>query len=270
MQSTVEICVVSILKLNNPEAWVQGEAMSIFDKIMGKPGKETKGDRSSAGSMMSGGNNAMPMALGLAGLNKFEGKPASYVPLKDTARVNDMAQAAAAALQNELDHGFAPSPFGPSHPDLTRDSGTSDESTERYSNNPNRNSNTQTLPDGSKQLKLQMNLGGSFIINGKINSKAVKFLVDTGASQVSIPEQVALSLGLARTGRKIVIHTANGQVDAYETEVDTLHIGQIELRFIPALINPGDPSDTILLGMSALKHLQFSQQDGTLILQQQP
>ena len=242
--------------------------MSIFDKIMGKPGKETKGDRSSSDSMMGSGNNAMPMALGLAGLNKFEGKPDSYVPLKEASRVNEMAQAAAAALQNELDHGFAPSPFGPSHPDLTRDAGDTKELAKKYSSNPNRYNNTEVLADGTKQLTLEMNLSGSFMVNGKINDKPVKFLVDTGASQVSIPEQVALSLGLGRTGRKIVIHTANGQVDAYETELDTLSVGQIELRFIPALINPGDPSDTILLGMSALKHLHFTQRDGMLILQQ--
>ncbi len=246
--------------------------MSVFDKIIGKPPRKKTKTKSEGGRNLSGranvANNAMPLALGLAGLNKFEGKPASYVSLKDLPQVNAMAQAAAAALQNELDHGFAPSPFGSSHPDLTRDSGGSDESPERYSSNPNRHINTQMLPDGTKQLTLQMNLSGSFIVNGKINNKPVKFLVDTGASQVSIPEQVALSLGLSRTGRKIVIHTANGQVDAYETEIDVLSMGQIELRFIPALINPGDPSDTILLGMSALKHLHFTQKDGMLILQQ--
>jgi len=240
----------------------------ILNKIMNQSSKTTKGDSHTDKSMINNENNAMPLALGLAGLNKFEGKPASYVPLKDAARVNEMAQAAASALHNELDHGFTPSPFGPSHPDLTRDSDSLYEPPECYSNNPNRHINTKILSDGTKQIVLQMNLNGSFMINGKINGKLVKFLVDTGASQVSIPEQVSLSLGLSRTKRKIIIHTANGQVDAYETEITSLCIGQMELRFIPALINPGDPSDTILLGMNALKRLQFTQQDGRLILRQ--
>ena len=209
------------------------------------------------------GRTVMPVALSIAALNRFYGKPDSYVPLDDIDRVGEMASSAAAVLAHEMDHGMVPTPFGTRTPDYTP--------TEKPKNyNPNTQLKTTRLEDGIKELILDSNAGDGYLLNGKINGKRVKFLVDTGATQVSIPSQLAHALGLERKGRSVNIRTANGLVIAYETELDSIELGEIELRFIPALINPGDSSDTILLGMSALRHLEFTHRDRQLILRQHP
>ena len=205
----------------------------------------------------------MPVSLGMAGLNRLHGRPDSYVPLDDTDRIGEMAASAAAVLANEMDHGIAPSPFGNTYPEASSQEPPK-------SHNPNIHIDTIKLPDGTKEIILDSNNGNGYLLNGKINGRRVKFLVDTGASQVSIPSQVADALGLQRTGRSVNIRTANGLVIAYETELDEVSLGDIQLRFIPALINPGDNSNVILLGMSALKHLEFTHRDGKLILRQYP
>lgn len=234
--------------------------MSVLKRIFNKTGKMTESDKRSAGKLNSEGRAVMPVALGMAGLNRLHGRPDSYVPLEDTDRVGEMASAAAAALAHEMDHGIAPSPFGTTTPDFSSD--------KPKSHNPNVRVNTTQTLEGVKEVVLDSNNGHGYLLNGMINGRRVKFLVDTGASQVSIPQQIANALGLERTGRSVNIRTANGLVIAYETELDEVMIGDMSLRFIPALINPGDPSDTILLGMSALRHLEFTHRDSKLILRQ--
>jgi aspartyl protease family protein len=62
--------------------------------------------------------------------------------------------------------------------------------------------------------------------------------------------------------------TANGTVDVYSTMIDRLQIGSITLFQVRASINMGMEQDQILLGMSALKNIEFTHRDGTLTLKQ--
>ncbi len=64
--------------------------------------------------------------------------------------------------------------------------------------NPNQNVQTQVLPGGVKEIILQSSTHGHYVATGKINNKKVKFLVDTGASYVSVPENVAKKVGLKK------------------------------------------------------------------------
>ena len=57
-------------------------------------------------------------------------------------------------------------------------------------------------------------------------------------------------------------------VTVYSTSVDELLIGNIVLHDVQASITPSMPGDTILLGMSALKQIEFTQRDNTLTLRQ--
>ncbi|WP_346427727.1 retropepsin-like aspartic protease family protein, partial [Pseudomonas aeruginosa] len=50
--------------------------------------------------------------------------------------------------------------------------------------------------------------------------------------------------------------------------LDQLQLGDIRLSGVAALIAPGMDGDEVLLGMSALKQLEFTQRDGTLVLRQ--
>ena len=119
----------------------------------------------------------------------------------------------------------------------------------------------------SVEVPLKRNRFGHYLVNGVINGREVEFLLDTGATDVVVPEITAKRLGLPY-GRKGQAMTANGTVTIYQTRIDELHIGEIRLYNIAASINPAMSSGAILLGMSALGRIEFSQQGNTLTLRQ--
>ncbi|MFD2164955.1 TIGR02281 family clan AA aspartic protease [Thalassotalea euphylliae] len=133
--------------------------------------------------------------------------------------------------------------------------------------NPNTSPDSALLSSGGAQVTLRQNRAGHYVTSGTINNEPVVFLLDTGATQVSIPAQVADRLYLQTSGQ-YPVNTANGTVIVYRTQIDTLTIGNIILQDVSAHINPGMLSDEILLGMSALKKVEFSQTGKQLILQQ--
>jgi len=135
--------------------------------------------------------------------------------------------------------------------------------------NPNQHLNTMGSEGNVREVVLQRNRYGHYVATGLINGQKVEFLLDTGASDVSIPEAIARRLGLER-GQPIIYSTANGNITAYTTRIRELRLGAIELQDIPASINPYKGDSTILLGMSFLKHLEFTQRGDTLIIRQYP
>lgn len=133
--------------------------------------------------------------------------------------------------------------------------------------NPNTTLYTQQHDGGTLEIVLQRNRYGHYFAGGTINGKPVEFLLDTGASDVSIPDSVARRVGLER-GIPRHYNTANGTITAYTTRLDTLGLGDITLHSVRASINPNMEGETILLGMSALKQLEFTQRGDTLIIRQ--
>ncbi len=114
-------------------------------------------------------------------------------------------------------------------------------------------------------LVLQQNRQGHYLLDGLINGETVTFLLDTGATSVSIPAHLATRLGL-ESGRPFPVMTANGTVTVYETKVPTLILGNIPFNNVQAHLNPGMRSDKILLGMNVLKDLQFTQTNQQLTI----
>jgi len=133
--------------------------------------------------------------------------------------------------------------------------------------NPNRELTVQYHQDGSQEVVLQRNYTGHYIAPGTINNTPVVFFLDTGATVVSVPEKLATQLQLER-GAPMQVATANGTVTAYSTKLNKITLGHIELYGIRASINPQMQDDEILLGMSFLKKLEFTQRGDTLILRQ--
>ncbi|MBF6624344.1 MAG: TIGR02281 family clan AA aspartic protease [Pseudomonas stutzeri] len=132
--------------------------------------------------------------------------------------------------------------------------------------NPNRQ--PVSLVQGERiEVLLESNAQGHFVASGRINGEAVVFLLDTGATDVAIPAELAEKLGLAR-GAPVLLQTANGQTTGYRTVLDSLSLGDIVLRDVRAIVAPGFDGEQILLGMSALKQLEFTQRAGTLVLRQ--
>jgi aspartyl protease family protein len=137
---------------------------------------------------------------------------------------------------------------------------------EEHQRNPNRSPSTQ-INAQSLEVVLERNRQGHYLVNGTINHRSAEFLLDTGATDVVIPAQLAAEYGLRR-GTKAIASTANGNVTVYSTMIDQLTIGDITLYGVRASINPGMPPPAILLGMSALKQIEFFQRGGTLTLRQ--
>ncbi len=133
--------------------------------------------------------------------------------------------------------------------------------------NPNQSVQTNLANDGLREIKLKRNRQGHYVARGMINNQPVIFLLDTGATVVSIPERVAKRLGLQR-GRESYATTANGTIKTYATRLDTIGIGGIQLRNVAAQINPHMDAEEILLGMSFLKSLELIQRGDTLTLRQ--
>ena len=114
---------------------------------------------------------------------------------------------------------------------------------------------------------LKRNRFGHYVTRGKINNQPVTFLLDTGASDVSIPDKIARKLNL-KYGQERRYQTANGSIIGYLTLVQSVSIGKIQLNNVRASINPKMEGDEILLGMSFLKNIEFTQRGDTLILRQ--
>jgi len=133
------------------------------------------------------------------------------------------------------------------------------------SNNPNHQVAAKITQDGVREVVLERNRYGHYVVSGQIDAYPVQFMLDTGASDVSVPEHIARRIGLQR-GPEVNFNTANGQARGYMTRLKSVRIGNIELHDIHASINPNVKDDEVLLGMSFLKKLEFTQRGNTLTL----
>ncbi len=131
--------------------------------------------------------------------------------------------------------------------------------------NPNSQPDIALSSTGQAEVRLQQNRQGHYVVDGTINEQKVTFLLDTGATQVSIPVHIAEQLNLQRYGSHLA-QTANGTVKVYQTQIEQLRVGNIFLYDVAASINPGMKSNEILLGMSALKRVEFRQTGKTLTI----
>ena len=131
--------------------------------------------------------------------------------------------------------------------------------------NPNQQVQSSRSGAGRVQVVLERNAYGHYVANGKINGQTVEFLVDTGATYLGIPAAVARRLGLKR-GVASSSQTAAGVVRTYLVKLDSVRLGDIELRNVTASIIPDMPGEGVLLGMSFLKDLEIVQSGNTMTL----
>ena len=135
-----------------------------------------------------------------------------------------------------------------------------------HRSNPNKHPTSVHTADGQVQIVLQRNSGGHYVASGRLNNEEVVFMVDTGATTVAVPQELADKLAL-EPGQQITTHTANGMTTAYTTTISSLQLGDIIEYDIDAVLIPNFTGGEILLGMSFLERLGFSQRGDTLILE---
>jgi aspartyl protease family protein len=120
--------------------------------------------------------------------------------------------------------------------------------------------------NGSAMVVLEQDRNGHYEAEGQINGQAVTFLVDTGATDVALPESKARALGL-EFGPRVNVMTAAGPAKAWVTRLDEVTVGGLRRRNVRASITDGE-FNGILLGMSFLKHYNLQQQNGRLIIRE--
>ena len=135
--------------------------------------------------------------------------------------------------------------------------------------NPNAELRSSTGVSGETRTVLIRNKKGHYVGTALLNNKPVNFMLDTGATTIAVDQATAENLGLP-FGPRVQVSTANGTTFGYQSRVDSLKLGEITLYDVATLIVPNlsssDGDTEILLGMSALKQLEFHQQGNQLTL----
>jgi aspartyl protease family protein len=123
----------------------------------------------------------------------------------------------------------------------------------------------ESIQDASgSRVVLERDRSGHFLAQGTINGQPIRFLVDTGATDVAVSERTARALGL-EFGPKTAVMTAAGLSPAWITRIDRVSVGAITLDNVRATITPGLGSQA-LLGMSFLKHFEMRADGESLVI----
>lgn len=123
--------------------------------------------------------------------------------------------------------------------------------------------------DGSGKVILTADGQGHFVTNGTVNGTSVKFLVDTGATLISLGASDARRIGIdASKGQRGITNTANGQAQVSRVKLDTVRVGDVTLHNVDALVHQND-LPVALLGMSFLNRMEMQRDGGTMTLKKQ-
>lgn len=110
---------------------------------------------------------------------------------------------------------------------------------------------------------------GQFVTAGEVNGNSVRFLVDTGASVVTLPHSVAVRSGVALDdARSVTVSTANGRARASRVQLNTVRVGGVTLNMVEAIIMEDAKLPLPLLGMSFLKRTNMKNEGDRLTLSQ--
>ena len=124
----------------------------------------------------------------------------------------------------------------------------------------------QASAGGGSQIVLTAGSGGHFMTSGSINGKAVRFLVDTGATNISMGASEAEHLGIDyKAGPRGFVTTANGNAPAYRVRLAEVRIGDVQVYDIEATVVPMQ-MEFILLGNSFLTRFQMRRDNDTMTL----
>jgi aspartyl protease family protein len=123
---------------------------------------------------------------------------------------------------------------------------------------------------GGSRIVLTAGTGGHFSTTGSINGKSVRFVVDTGATNIAMSQAEAQRIGLAyQKGQRGMGNTANGQVPVHRITLDVVRVGDVQVYNVDATVLPAQ-MDQVLLGNSFLTRFQMKRDNDTLTLDKRP
>ncbi len=107
---------------------------------------------------------------------------------------------------------------------------------------------------------------GHFYVAGEVNRVPVLFLVDTGASAVSVSNAQALQAQLPR-GRAVTLNTANGQRPGEMVHGIPVRVGHLAWNDTTVIVGLDVPDDRkALLGQSFLRHFDVELRERQMVL----
>ncbi len=119
---------------------------------------------------------------------------------------------------------------------------------------------------GSQSIVLTASGNGHFITTGQINGQSVQFLIDTGASFISLGSNDAKRLNINYVnGQRAAMSTANGVVPVYKVKLDEVRIGTVTLNNVDGIVTT-DSQPIVLLGMSFLNRMEMKRDGETMTL----
>ncbi len=117
------------------------------------------------------------------------------------------------------------------------------------------------------RIVLTAGSGGHFYSQGAINGRAAQFMVDTGATAVSMGLPDAKRMGIAwESGRKVQMGTANGVVPAWLVRLDSVRVGDVEVFGVDGIVSQ-QPMPHVLLGNSFLNRFQMKRDNDQMVLE---
>ncbi|MEF3076958.1 TIGR02281 family clan AA aspartic protease [Methylobacter sp. Wu1] len=112
-----------------------------------------------------------------------------------------------------------------------------------------------------RELVVKQGANGHYFLEGSVNNKSLMFVIDTGASVVSLPASLASDAGMA-CKEKVIVDTANGQTDACTVVISELKFGHFVVKNAPARVVPNLSQP--LLGMNVLQQFNMKQENGEM------
>lgn len=108
---------------------------------------------------------------------------------------------------------------------------------------------------------------GHFITTGTINGATVRFMIDTGATMVSMGVDDARRAGVNYlAGIRAFSQTANGPAPVYRVKLTNVKLGGITLYDVDGLVHQNNNLPIVLLGMSFLGRLEMKHEGDSLTL----
>ncbi len=116
--------------------------------------------------------------------------------------------------------------------------------------------------------RIYPNSAGMYFVDGKINGLSTHFLVDTGATFVTMSGQHAGLVGIDyRKGRRSQAQTATETVVVWQVYLRSITVDGIKLSNVEASVIEGSQPNVVLLGNSFLKHTQIQRKGTVMVLQ---
>lgn len=111
---------------------------------------------------------------------------------------------------------------------------------------------------GQVTVSLRRVGSGHFAARGSVNGAATTFLIDTGASRLTLTETTAQAAGLEPSGLRFAtpVQTANGIALVAPVLLDRIEIGPLSFDDVQAFVAPAAALTTDLLGVNVLNRLQ--------------